>query len=106
MPTEKEVIKIVGKVVWKKMQESGWLDCITVTINNATCKFKCEKCGRVKNINIKPYDPSIQPNCECGRWKGMHMEKIITAECDIPMSDIDRAYRAATGKYVSPLEWD
>jgi hypothetical protein len=106
MPTKKEVIKKYGKPMWDKMCATTWLDCITVTIKRALCECKCEKCGAVKNICVDPYDSHARFNCDCGRWNGMHVGKIIKMESDIPASDIDRAYRAANGGHVSYLEWD
>jgi hypothetical protein len=107
MPTKEEVIKKYGKPMWNKMVKSTWLDCITVTIHRALCVCRCEKCGCVTNMWIgPPFDWNIQPNCECGRWKGLHIEMIIKSESDIPQSDIDRAYRAAKGEKIHHLEWD
>lgn len=63
MVTKEQVIEKYGKEMWDKMNETGWLDGITVSI-----------------------DPDGKIN--------------------IPQSDIDRAYRAANGKYVSHLEMD
>lgn len=63
MPTEKEVIKKVGKEMWDKMVATKWLDGITVTMNE-------------------------------------------NGETNIPQSDIDRAYRAAKGEKIHPLNWD
>jgi hypothetical protein len=106
MPTEKECIKKYGQTTWNKMVATGWLEGITVTINGALCSCRCEKCGSTKEIWIEPFDWNTRPNCDCARWKGFHIETIIKAETDIPQEDIDRAYRAAKGKFVHPLEWD
>ena len=56
-------IKKYGKSMLKKMEKTGWLDGITVSINK---------------------DGTI----------------------NVPESDYDRAYRAAMGEEIHPLEWD
>ena len=92
--------------MWDKMCETTWLDGITCTIKRALCECKCEKCGNVKNICVDPYDSNAQFNCDCARWKGYHIVKIIKCESNIPESDIDRAYRAAHGEKIHDWEWD
>jgi protein subunit release factor B len=92
--------------MWNKMCKTGWLDGITVHIKGALCSCRCEKCGCIKEIWIEPFDWNARRNCDCARWKGFHIEKIIKAETDIPQSDIDIAYRAANGKQILSSEWD
>ena len=60
----REAKKRYGSKMWKKMNDSGWLSGITM---------------------------SIDPH---------------TGEPDIPESALYRAYRAAKGKEIHPLEWD
>jgi len=61
--TPKEAEKKYGKEMLEKMRKTGWLDGITMTLNE-------------------------------------------NGEVDVPDSDYDRAYRAAQGKKIHPLEWD
>jgi hypothetical protein len=43
---------------------------------------------------------------ETGWLDGITCRLMPDGELDIPQQDIDCAYRAATGKHISHLEWD
>jgi hypothetical protein len=44
--------------------------------------------------------------CATGWLDAITVTLLPDGDGDIPESDIDRAFRAANGKYIHPLEWD
>ena len=110
MPTKNEVIEKCGKEMWDKMCATGWLDAITLTIKSAVGVIRCTECGRIHPhlVLIKPFSwDTTQHMCPTEKRVTKHdVIDIITTETNIPMDDIQRAYRAANGEEIGWWEWD
>ncbi len=55
----------------------------------------------------KKYGKSMwKKMCDSGWLSGITIEMRDDGTGDIPQGDLDRAYRAANGEKIHPLEWD